>query len=142
MQVLRPYRRLPTSPAEQPRRATATVELAICLPVMLILTFGAIEASNGIYLKQIVTQASYEGARVATTVGATQADAEAFAQQVLDARDIQGATIDIQPKINSTTPSGTEVTVTVTAPSNANAIAPLWYFNGRNVVAQVVMVRN
>ena len=125
-----------------PRKGTAAVEFAVCLPVMMLITFGAIEAANGIYLKQIVTQAAYEGARVATTVGSTQTEAQAFSQQVLDSRSIQNATIQIQPAITATTPSGTEVTVTVTAPSNSNAFAPLWYFKDAQVSAKVVMVRN
>lgn len=118
------------------------VEFAICMPIMMVITFGSIEAANGIYLKQMVTQAAYEGARVATTIGATQADASSFAQQVLDSRNIQGYTITIQPTITASTPSGTEVTVTVTAPSNSNAVAPLWYFKDRSIQAKVVMVRN
>jgi Flp pilus assembly protein TadG len=109
---------------------------------MMVITFGSIEAANSIYLKQIVTQSAYEGARVATTIGATEAEAAAFAQQVLDARGIDGAIIDINPNVDANTPSGTEVTVTVTAPSNSNAIAPLWYFADRLVQAQVVMMRN
>ena len=59
---------------------------------MLLITFGSIEAANGIYLKQVVTQAAYEGARVATTI-VLQADAAAFVQQVLAARSIQNATV-------------------------------------------------
>lgn len=125
-----------------PRRGTATVEFAICLPVMLLLTFGAIEAANGIYLKQVVTQAAYEGARVATTIGSVETEAVAFSRQVLDARHIQNAVIQISPSINANTPSGTEVTVTVTAPSNSNSFAPLWYFRNAQVSAKVVMIRN
>ena len=124
------------------RRGAAAVEFAVCLPVMLLITFGAIEASNGIYLKQILTQAAYEGARVASTVGATQSEAEAFSRLILDSRNIQNATVNITPTINANTPSGTEVTVIVTAPSNSNAFAPLWYFRDAQVRAQVVMVRN
>ncbi len=109
---------------------------------MLLITFGAIEAANGIYLKQVATQAAYEVARVATTIGRSQADAVAFGQQVLDAHHIQNATISVSPSVSSVTPSGTEVTVTVSAPSGSNSFAPLWYFKDAQVRAKVVMVRN
>lgn len=109
---------------------------------MLLITFGSIEAANGIYLKQVVTQAAYEGARVATTIGATQADAAAFAQQVLDARSVKDTTIVISPAISATTTPGTEVTVTVTAPTNSNAFAPLWYFKNKQIQAKIIMIRN
>src|SRR5689334_16755889 len=39
-------------PSESTRGGLAVVELAICLPLMVMLTFGAIEAANAIYLKQ------------------------------------------------------------------------------------------
>ncbi|MFV0444769.1 MAG: TadE family protein [Planctomycetaceae bacterium] len=120
----------------------AAVEFAFCLPLILLITFGSIEAANGIYLKQIVTQSAYEGARVATTVGATESEAIAFSQQVLDSRGISGATIQVHPNIDANTPPGTEVTVTVSAPSNSNAVAPLWYFANRRMTAAVVMTRN
>lgn len=109
---------------------------------MLLITFGAIEAANGIYLKQVLTQAAYEGARVATTPGSTEADARTFSRQVLTSRNIQNATISFQPGVTALTPSGTEVTVTVTAPTNSNAFAPLWYFKNTQVQARVVMIRN
>lgn len=118
------------------------MEFAICLPVMMLITFGAIEAANGIYLKQVVTQAAYEGARVATTIGTVESEARAFSQQVLDARHIQNAVVQITPGISATTPPGTEVTVIVTAPSNSNAYTPLWYFKNAQVSAKVVMIRN
>jgi len=109
---------------------------------MLLITFGSIEAANSIYLKQMLTQAAYEGARVGTTPGATSADAEAIARQILDARSVQGATIVVAPTVTSTTPSGAEITVTVTAPANSNSFAPLWYFKNATLQARVVMIRN
>ena len=40
------------------------VELAICLPVLILLLFGTIEACAIIYLNQSLKIAAYEGARV------------------------------------------------------------------------------
>jgi Flp pilus assembly protein TadG len=127
-------------PAE--RRGAAAVEFAICIPLMLLITFGAIEAANGIYLKQVATQAAYEVARTATSMGRTQSEAIAIGKQVLAARSIQDSSISVSPTVDSNTPAGTEVTVIVTAPSNSNAYAPLWYFKDTQVRAQVVMIRN
>ena len=125
-----------------PRSGAAAAEFAVCLPLVVLITFGAIEAANGIYLKQIVTQAAYEGARVASTAGQTQLEAAAFCQQVLDARGVRDGTISIQPLITSQTAAGTTITVSVQAPANSNAYAPLWYFRDSTVEARVVMVRN
>ena len=43
------------------RRAVATVELAVCLPVLALLVLGSIEAASFIFLKQTLQVAAYEG---------------------------------------------------------------------------------
>ncbi|MEZ6064652.1 MAG: TadE/TadG family type IV pilus assembly protein [Planctomycetaceae bacterium] len=123
-------------------RRGAAVEFAVCLPVMLMIVFGSIEAANAIYLKQIVTQAAYETARVVTTPGNTAADARAFGEHVLAARSVENATITISPEASSTTPSGQLMTITVSAPSDSNFYSPLQYFRGQTIESRVVMVRN
>lgn len=124
------------------RSGVAAVECAVCLPLMLLLTFGAIEASNSIYLKQITTQAAYEAARVASTPGKTEADARAVAKEILAARRVKDGKITITPAITGSTAAGTDIFVTVSAPSNSNAYAPLWFFKDAAMSARVVMVRN
>lgn len=124
------------------RSGSATVELAICLPLILLITLGAIEAANSIYLKQIMTQAAYEGGRVVSSPGGTEAAACARAQEILDARRIDATSIQIQPTVTALTPSGTEIVISVSAPSNSNAISPLWFFQDTEVSARIVMVRN
>jgi Flp pilus assembly protein TadG len=126
----------------EPRAGVAAVEFAVCLPLMMLITFGAIEAANGIYLKQIATQVAYEAARVASTPGCTDADARSVAEQILSARKVKDAQVVISPQVTAKTQSGTEIMVTVTAPSNSNAYAPLWYFRDAQLTARVVMVRN
>jgi Flp pilus assembly protein TadG len=42
------------------------VEFAILLPVFLVLLFGIIDAGQALYMKQVITSASREGARYAT----------------------------------------------------------------------------
>jgi Flp pilus assembly protein TadG len=51
-------------------RGQALVELALALPMMLVMIFGAVEFGTALYDKAVVTNASREGARagiVATT---------------------------------------------------------------------------
>jgi Flp pilus assembly protein TadG len=124
------------------RSGAAAVEFAICLPLMLLITFGAVEAANGIYLKQILTQAAYETARIISNSGGTESAGMAQGQQILDARQIQDGSIEVEPAIAADTEPGTEIVVTVSAPSNSNAFAPLWFFRDANVAARVVMTRN
>jgi Flp pilus assembly protein TadG len=124
------------------RRGAATVELAICLPIIVLLTFGAIEMSNALFLKQALRTAAYEAARVATTEGQTEADARVRAKEVLDSRNIQDYTLQFSPAVTVTLARGTEVTVTVSAPASENSISPQWFFSGETLRSAVVMIRN
>jgi len=123
------------------RPGFAVVELAICLPLMVMLTFGAIEAANAIYLKQTLVTAAYEAARMATALGATQQDGEARYSEIVNAVGVQGTTISFTPQITSTTPSGTAVRVTVTAPADSNSFSIRRFMKGTTLRAAVTMPR-
>ena len=124
------------------RKGTATVELAVCLPMLFLIIFGGIEAANSIFLKQGLTIAAYESAKIATTVGYTVNDAITRGDAILEARGFTGAQVAIDPNVAALTP-GTQVTVTVTAPANANSISPQIAIAGNaSISAKVVMIRN
>jgi Flp pilus assembly protein TadG len=122
------------------RRGTATVELAVCMPLLFALTFGVIETSNAIFLQQSLHSAAYEAANVATAVGGKQNDATSRADAVLTAAKVKNWTVSISPTVNSATASGTTVVVTVSAPLSSNV--PLFGFLGnRTLSATVTMCR-
>jgi Flp pilus assembly protein TadG len=123
-------------------RGVATVELAICLPVILLLVVGAIEGSNFIYLKQAVTAAAYESVQTMTRVGGTKAKAESRATQVLSARSIDQSTVSFAPANPDTVARGGEVTVSITAPMSSNSIGLRWFFDDESVTASVCMLKN
>lgn len=129
------------SKLKNPRRGAATVELAICLPVLVILVFGSIELSNMIYLKQALKIAAAESAKSVTQPGVNETAARSRAKQVLDARSIDDAVISISPAVDSSTKRGTIITVTVTAPANSNTIGISWYSKNKTLESSVVMVR-
>ncbi|MCA8998185.1 MAG: pilus assembly protein [Planctomycetaceae bacterium] len=123
------------------RLGGATVEFALCLPLMIMLVFGSMEASNALFLRQGLSIAAYEAAQVATQSGMAAAAAEARAQEVLDARNIAGYAVTISPQVTATTSPGTTVTVTVTAPIDANSLGPSWYFTNSVIRSTVTMRR-
>ena len=125
----------------QKRRGTATVELAVCLPLIVIIAFGSIETTNMIFLQQRLTAAAYEGARKATTPGKTSADATTAANSVLTQFSISGSSVTTTPAVTTSTPVGTQVKVTVTAPVSANMgnIVP-FFTTMANLSASVTMV--
>jgi Flp pilus assembly protein TadG len=124
------------------RRGVATVELAICLPVILLLVVGAIEGSNFIFLKQAVTSAAFESAQVMTRVGGTKIKAESRATEVLSARSIDQSTISFTPANPDTVARGEQVTVSITAPVSANSVGLRWFFDSESVTASICMLRN
>ncbi len=100
------------------RRGTTAVEVAIVLPILLMLFFGAIDFSRANTIRNTVENAAYEGARRAVVPGATSQSAELAAQHILASLKIRGATVVATP---SNITNGTkEVSVTITVPLGSN----------------------
>src|SRR5438046_10374485 len=57
-------------------RGNAVLDLALVMPVLLGLTFGAMEYGYALYLKHTLQGAAREGARAAVVAGATAADVQ------------------------------------------------------------------
>lgn len=125
----------------QSRRGAAAVEFAVCLPVVLLVVFGSIQAASMLFLRQATIQAAYEGVRVAVVGTGTDDRVREAAQAVLDGRQLTGVTIDIQPGNVDTLEPGTIIEVTVSAPSDENTLFPFGLFTGTIVSADAVMVK-
>ncbi|GIW98610.1 MAG: hypothetical protein KatS3mg111_1943 [Pirellulaceae bacterium] len=125
------------------RTGAATVELAIFLPLLVILTFGAIELTSLIYLKQRLLTAAYEAARIASGPRQTSTAAINTGMAVLSARGITNGSIAISPDpVTINTPSGTEISATASAPFAENASLPPFVLpNFDDVTVTVVMMR-
>lgn len=100
------------------RTGATTVELALVLPVLFLVVFGAFEFSRLNMLKHLASVAAYEGAREGIIIGATAADVQAQVNGVLAAGGIIDATITTTPATLTTTT--TEVQVDVWIPVDGN----------------------
>ena len=58
----------------QNNRGVAAVELAICLPILIVLVLGSIEFGLLFYNQQVITNASREGVRAGIVTGTGDAD--------------------------------------------------------------------
>lgn len=123
------------------RRAAATVEFAVCLPVVFLVVFGSIQAASMLFLRQAAIQAAYEGVKVAIRDEGTDDKVRAAAQAVIDGRRLTGVTIDIQPNNADLLDPGTVVDVTVSVPSDENTLFPFDFFAGQIVSGNAVMVK-
>ena len=62
-----------SSKTKRRRQGVAAVEAALCLPVVLILMLGTLEICSGIFLRESLNIASFEGARAGVRRQATPA---------------------------------------------------------------------
>ena len=130
-----------TKKSSKNRKGAAVAELAICLPAIVLLVFGAIECTSMIFLRQSVTISAYEGIRVAIRGDSTNAEVEARCNQILAERNINGASITIAPGNLNGIDRGEPVTVSVSAPSDANNILPLQFFTGAELRGNATMIK-
>ena len=119
----------------------AAVEMAVCMPMLVILVFGSIEASSFIFLKQSLSVAAYEATREAARDGATSASAIAQAENILNARNVQGASVAIVVDEVLNIPRGEEVIVEVSAPTEQNSPLLGRFLTNRTLTSRVVMLK-
>jgi len=123
------------------RRAVAAAEFAVCMPVILLLVFGSIEATCFIFLKQSLQIAAHEAIREASRSTATEAQATARALAILESRQVQGATIRYPDGDIANIARGEPVTIEVSASTRANSpLAGQWVAN-RDLTARVYMLK-
>lgn len=100
------------------RRGTATLETALALPFLLLLTFALIEYGWLFLRAQEITNGARQGARTAVLPDATNADVQASISAVMDAAGIVGYLVTLSPgDVHDTNlHPGAPVTVTITVP--------------------------
>ena len=123
------------------RRAVAASELAVCLPVIVLLVLAMIESCTMIFLKQSLTASAYEGVRNALVQNADARDVQAACEAVLRDRRVQGANIAVLPANWERIAPGQYVEVTVSAPAARNSVIPGSFFPGRTLTATAVMMK-
>ncbi len=128
-------------PQESTRRAAAAAELAICLPLIVFLLLASLEACSMIFLDHSLTITSYEGVRVAINYDGTNAAVLARCNQIITDRGVTGASVAISPTNVANASRGDHVTITVSAPCNANALLPLWFYSGKTLASSTTMVK-
>ncbi|MFO1064750.1 MAG: TadE/TadG family type IV pilus assembly protein [Pirellulales bacterium] len=103
------------------RRGGALIEFAVCLPVLMLLILGSIEATSAVFLKESLNAAAYESIREAARTTSSTDSAKALGTAVLDARLVKNAAIVFEPADIRTAVRGSIVRVTVSAPIRGNS---------------------
>ncbi len=118
----------------------AVTELALALPILVLLVAGTFEACSMIYLQQTLSVAAYEGARVALIPKTTTADVERQVELILDGRRVEGFSISVTPDVESAL-AGTFIAVTATAPYGDNSMLGGWFYSDRTLSCTVEMMK-
>lgn len=124
---------------ETVRHGTTVVEVAIVLPLILMLFFAAIDFSRANSIRNTAENAAYEGARKAIVPGATKQSALDEANNILNILSINSATITVSPEtITNSTP---QVTVTVSVPLGSNLYAASVFLTSTTISRTCTLTR-
>src|SRR3954453_15454003 len=95
------------------KRGVAAAELAVCLPVVVLIVIATIESCSAMFLKQSLTVAAYEGVRPAIATGGTAATVQTVCGDILKDRRVQGSLVRVNPADIASLKPGDLVSVTV-----------------------------
>ncbi len=123
------------------RRGSVVVEMAIMLPVFVLIVLGTIEACTMIFLEQTLKIAAHEGARAAVVPNSTSTTVQARLTSFLDQRGVKGYTATITPANFSQHPYGDLIQVQIVAPCNLNCSFPPWFYSGKSLTGTVTMMK-
>ena len=135
------------------RKGAATVEFALVLPVFFIVVFGMIDFGRAMMMSQVVQNASREGARLASTDGATAQMVNDHVSDYLEgalgvSADEITIAIEIEAGPGNSAPNGVDdaspgdkCTVQVQIPYNEIALFQSSYFNNARLRGYATMRR-
>ncbi len=128
------------SSRKENRDGIATSELAICLPILILLTLAVLETCTVIFLKETITISAYEGARVGIRKQGTDAQVAAKVQTFLESRGIifESDFVEISDPGFDQASDLQNITVTVNVPCDGNTYSG-WIFSERFISASVTM---
>ena len=124
------------------------VETIVCMPLLLMLSFGAAEYGDFFFVKNAIVSAARDGARAAIPAAATEANVTTAVTNSLTAANISSSacTVTTSPTDISTATAGSAITVTVTATWGTVGISPLSSSMGgisasKQVTGSIVMIK-
>lgn len=122
------------------RRGSILVEFLVCLPVIAMLVFGAVQASRHVFLKQTLLVACYEGVREAARPDATEASALERARRILDSRGVHGCEIRFPDGVQSVV-RGLPVQCQITATTEISGLPASRLLPGRSITTRLVTLK-
>jgi Flp pilus assembly protein TadG len=144
MKINRPNRKrlLNNSRLRLSRSGAAVVEFAVVAPVMILLTMGMIEVGRMVMVKQIMVNASREGARFGALPGSSNEEVTARVQSELESASIAGVQVTVTPAGLATAEAGTAVKVQLSVAASQISWVPNPLFSfSKNITTSTTMRR-
>lgn len=126
-------------PKKQRRSGSLTVEVALCLPVLLLLLFGCYELARTSMILHSAQSAAYEGARAGIIPGATQEKVEEAAGFVLRTMGVSNFELEMNPPVIERDTEQLEVIIRV--PVNENLSIPRLFIEDPTFVGTCTLSR-
>jgi len=124
-------------------RGNAVLEMALVLPVLLLLAFGTVEFGYYFYVRSNLQGAAREGARAAIVASATNADVTSAVAAAMNACGLQnsGYSVSLNPPDVGSAAAGTAITVTVECTWGAVGIRPLQLISAGKILRGTAVMR-
>ncbi len=129
--------RRPPSRSGASRRATAVTELAVCLPLLMVVLLATMEACTMIFVQQKLKTTAFEGARIGIVPNAKTVNVQYQCSVLLDAQKVNNYSITLDPSDPNTLSQGDYFTVTIEAPCGANSLVGGWLYADRTLEKSV-----
>ena len=130
--------------ARRRRRGAAMVEMALILPIFLLLTVGLIEFGRAFMVQQMVTNASRDGARLGSLPGIGNSEVEASVRQSLTVGRIDSnvVRVTVTPTNLQEAQTGAQVRVGIqVAFQDVSWMPAPWFLGQANLSSETVMRR-
>jgi Flp pilus assembly protein TadG len=138
---------LPRAHRDEARRGAATVELALCLPLLATLALGICEVGQALKVEAVLSEAARKACSTACRPGCTNTDVTNDAKSVLSANRIPTGSVTVTIAVNDAAGNvaaavrNDKITVTVKIPiAQVNWTNTSRYFGGTTHLSQTVVM--
>lgn len=119
------------------RTGAAIVEVALTLPVLVLICLATIDTCRVIFVKQSAKLAAFECARIGIIPGVARTQLDRLCSTFMAGRSVSQATVSLSVDELSSLVKGDLLTVTVTVPANSNALSSSWFYRGQTFAESV-----
>lgn len=128
------------------RRGAATVELALCLPLLMTMTLGVCEIGQALKVEALLSEAARKACATASRPACSNADVIADALEMLSTNNIPTGQVTVTILVNDaagnvlTAPANAKISVTVSIPVSQVNWTNTQKFLGAGAVLSQTMV--